>query len=416
MKVSDLPYLSHQHPGFYAAMKGDYEDFLVEEVPLYLPCGEGEHVYVRIEKRGLATQRALREIAKALGVRPRDVGYAGQKDARGVTVQTFSFHGVEPAAFEKLDIARMRVLDVTRHKNKLRLGHLAGTRFAIRLREVAPEAEQTVTAVLEQLGSRGVPNYYGAQRFGLRGDTGRVGRELVCGNHARAAALIAGSPQENEADNLKEARRLFDEGDYETAARMWPRGFEECRSVCHNMKRFSGDAERAVMSLESRTLGFYISAYQSEMFNRVLAERLETMHLIEDGDLAWLHRNGAVFTVEDAGAEQERADTFEISPSGPMYGKKMTCAGGEPGAREQAVLEAEGLTLDELPTGGPLKMPGARRPLRIPFHGYQVTSGSDERGDFLCLNFTLPPGTYATAVLREVCKEGLTEVAWNPRT
>ena len=127
------PYLTADVPAVPGTLKRSYEDFVVEEVPLYEPEGEGDHVFFTIEKAGLTTHKAVADIARALGVRPRDIGLAGLKDAHAVTRQTLSVEHVDPERILALELPRIRVLSARRHRRKLRVGHLAGNRFTIRL-------------------------------------------------------------------------------------------------------------------------------------------------------------------------------------------------------------------------------------------------------------------------------------------
>ena len=126
MAASDpnLPFLTGDVAPVEAAIRVNLADFEVDEIPAYLPSGEGDHVYLRIEKSGLATARAVREIARALGAAPRDIGFAGHKDAGGVTRQTLSLEHVDEERVRALDLPRIRVLEVGRHRNKIKLGHL----------------------------------------------------------------------------------------------------------------------------------------------------------------------------------------------------------------------------------------------------------------------------------------------------
>jgi len=144
----------------------------------------------------------------------------------------------------------------------------------------------------------------------------------------------------------------------------------------------------------------YVNALQSDLFNRVLAERLPDLDRLENGDLAWIHAKGAVFLVEDADAEQPRCNDGEISPSGPLFGRKTTAASGEPGAREAAVLAASGLEPKDFRLPGAGRLDGRRRPLRVPLLDATV----EEDAEGLLLRFPLPKGSYATALLAEVQK------------
>ena len=149
-------YLTGHFPGTGGTIKQTPEDFRVEEVPRYLPCGEGEHLYLEVEKRGLTTFEAVTRLAGALGVPERQVGYAGLKDARATTRQWISLAGAAPGEAAALEIEGLRILSAGLHRNKLRLGHLAGNRFRIRARGVRPGALEHARDSLHVLQSLGV--------------------------------------------------------------------------------------------------------------------------------------------------------------------------------------------------------------------------------------------------------------------
>ncbi len=390
-------------------MKARYEDFVVEEISAYEPCGEGDHVYFTMEKMGLSTQRAVRDIARALGVRPRDIGVAGMKDARGVTRQRLSLEHVDPAGVKALQIPRISILEVDRHRNKLRIGHLRGNRFVIKLRDTDVARIDDVRRALDRLVARGVPNYFGTQRFGNRGDTWQVGRALLTGSFGDAVEIVAGRPESSDSGSVLRARELFAEERYGEAAAAWPRGFNECVTVCKAMERSAGDHRRAAFSLDRKALGFYVSACQSKLFNDVLAARIESFHQVELGDVAWKHPGGAVFDVEDEAEDRPRADRFEISPTGPMFGPRMKMPKERPLAEEQRVLKEEGLSAEHFAQSGPLKCAGGRRPLRFRPESATAAAGEDDVGSYIELSFELPSGCYATALLREICKDSLVE-------
>lgn len=401
------PYLTAEVPAVPGTLKARYEDFVVEEVPLYEPEGHGDHVHFTIEKAGLTTHKAVADIARALGVRPRDIGLAGLKDARAVTRQTLSIEHVDPDRIAALDLPRIRVLAVARHPRKLRIGHLSANRFVIRLRDVDFARVSDVHHVLEVLASRGVPNYFGAQRFGVRGDTAEIGRRLVDGDFDGAVSLIAGAPGPHDTGSVLEARRAFEAGDYAAAATLWPRAYAAHARLSRAMAREKGNARRALRAFDRRMLRLFVNAYQSWLFNEVLARRIDGLDRILDGDLAVKHDTGGVFRVEDAAAEQPRADAFEISPTGPLPGPEMRRAEGMPGEIEETVLREADRRLEDFPSTGPFRVSGGRRALRFPLRDVSVEPGHDEAGDYLEFRFTLPPGCYATAVLREVCKDRL---------
>lgn len=418
------------------------EDFRVEEVPLYEPAGEGEHVYLRVEKRGISTAEAIRRISRRLRVPQRAIGHAGLKDARAVTVQTLSLHllGQEVEA-GAVDDANLRVLDVRRHKNKLKVGHLAGNRFTLRLRGGA-SGEREARLVLERLAARGVANYFGLQRFGFERTTHRLGEALVREDPTafvdwlllgapeaaplpvvddEPEAVEPGAPEERteEADEADDAppppvrgrdaravllaREKLRAGELREAQRLLPRSFQAEHSALR-ARIEKRDPEACVRAVPASWRSFYVAAFQALLFNTYLTKRLERVDQVEVGEVATLHRNGASFLVVDAAAEQARCATFELSPSGPLFGHKLLrpAEGSTARADEDAVLAAlaPGLTA-ELTQALGARPRGERRPLRIPLREPTV----EVAGDDLLVGFFLPRGSYATAVLEELRKE-----------
>ena len=159
-----------------------------------------------------------------------------------------------------------------------------------------------------------------------------------------------------------------------------------------------GQLEVAFKVLDHKLKSFFVSAFQSQLFNELLIHRLDSLDRLENGDVAYIHGKGAAFIVQDAAAEQPRADRFEISPSGPLFGPKTLLAEAEPGQRERAILAAKSLTIDNFKAPG-LKIQGARRPYR--FNLKQAKTWWD---DGLMISFELQPGAYATTVMAEIMK------------
>ncbi|MCM2357715.1 MAG: tRNA pseudouridine(13) synthase TruD [Geobacteraceae bacterium] len=395
-------YLTSEIPGTGGIIKESPEDFLVEELPLYLPCGEGEHLYVTIEKRGLTTLEAIRRLGRALDVADREIGYAGMKDAVGVTRQTFSIPRVAPELLSSLELPGIRVLAAARHRNKLRLGHLAGNRFRIRVRGVAAGALEKAESVLAVLCARGVPNYFGAQRYGAQGNSHLIGRAFVRGEWREAFDLVIGDPAVVRDERWRAAIEAYRRGELEESARLFPGHCRTERDILQRLARRPDAWEKALHAIQPRLKKLYLSAYQSSLFDRLLEQRLNSFDRVTAGDLAFKHDNGACFLVTDAAAEEARAENFEISPTGPMFGCRMLLPEGEPRAMEEALLAAEGLDLSSFDLPGGLALDGERRPLRAPLR----EPSAEMEGEGLLLTFALPRGAYATSVLREIVKTG----------
>jgi tRNA pseudouridine13 synthase len=336
------PFLTAAIPGIGGRIKEAPEDFRVEECPLYVPCGEGEHLYVRITKRNLSTPDLVGRLSSVLGVKTKCIGIAGLKDTQAVTSQMVSIQGVTPDRLDRIRLDdRILALEILgRHRNRLRKGHHSGNRFHVVVRGVGADADIHVPAVLAVLERRGLPNYFGRQRQGRGGANYRVGAELLT------------------------------------------------------------DAERrARMSRQKRL--WYLSSYQSHLFNRVLAQRIDRIDQVLTGDWAMKHENGACFPVTDAAVEQPRADRFEISPTGILFGSRAPWASGAPGEMERAVAaEAEATPESLIAAARDCGFRGERRALRV--QPRDLTWSLDHNR--LTLSFSLPPGAYATSLLREVMK------------
>ncbi|MFT4511952.1 MAG: tRNA pseudouridine13 synthase [Planctomycetota bacterium] len=327
---------------FHGLYKVTPEDFVVEELPAYEPSGDGSHVWMWIEKRGLSTIDMLRDMGDRLGRHQKSFGIAGLKDAKSVSRQWVSMDLGDERECDDLESDYYRVLSVSRHHNKLRLGQLRGNRFHIVLRGTKEGDLEIAQQNLAELERVGVPNYFGEQRFGKRGANLAKGLEILS-------------------------------GDVMSAARRMPR----------------------------RVFGLVLSAVQSEVFNRIIAARLDRIGTVLRGDLAMVHSNGATFTVEDPEQEQARVDVMEVSPTGPMPGPEMMVPSGEPLEIELKVLSELGLSGEEfndLPFG---LASGERKPLRMPIH--ESAARMVENG--LEVSFNLPKGGYATSVLRELLRD-----------
>lgn len=309
------------HPAFgpplgHGRLREQPEDFVVVEQPLVEPDGQGEHAWLWVRKRGQNTDWVAGQLSRLAGVKPRDVSYAGLKDRHAVTEQWFSVQlpGRADPDWSALDAAGVTVLEARRHSRKLRRGALRGNRFRLRLRDFTGDAGALAERA-DEIISRGLPNYFGAQRFGRDGG------------------------------NLDAARCMFAD----------PR-----RRLPRNKR------------------SLYLSAARSYLFNAVLAERVRrgVWDRCLSGDVMQLDGRSALFAALECEPELEtRLKALEIHPTGPLWGRGESLAGAECARLEadclaaaaglRAGLERAGMELD-------------RRALRVRVEGLAVTpEGND---------------------------------------
>ncbi len=408
-----LPFYTGHLEGIGGVIKEHPEDFVVEEVPLYEPSGEGTHVYAWMEKKGISTMDAVNRLARQLKVPARNIGYAGLKDSHAITRQWISVEHINPEVLDSAIVANIKILKTSRHKNKLKLGHLKSNRFRIRVRKLVHPAKdyfKPIMDVMDFLTTKGVPNYYGPQRFGNRCDSQLLGACIIQRNPEQFMDLFLGFPDSYVDNSLSlVARSYYQQNEFQKAFDTWPKTYQaQRRALGPLIKGADGDLalakERAFNKVDKHLKRFFVSAFQSEIFNKVLARRCERLDKILDGDLAWIHQKGACFLVEDADLEQKRCDQFEISASGPLYGYKMAQPQGEPAEMEKEVLDEYKLDPQDFRQMNYYKVKGARRPLRFRPTDISLDSGHDQPGPYLQISFELPSGCYATTILREIIK------------
>lgn len=404
LTTEGLAYLTEDAPGIGGVIKQRPEDFVVEEMPREEPTGEGDFLYLRVEKVRRLTTDIVRLFSRHFGVPWDAVGYAGLKDKHAITRQWFSIEGATEDQAAAFSDDFIRILDIDRHMVGLSRGKLAGNRFTIRVREVGPAAVVHARRVLNQLARTGAPNFIGAQRFGYRNDAHLQGRALLLGNYQEFLDQLLGNPSANEPMRNHEARRLYEQREYAKALEMWPTVHRFERQALGPLSR-GASLKDAVNGLDKPHRTLMISAFQSAIFNHILNERLKAgmIATLLPGDVAVRHDTGGAFLVQDIEVEQRRVDAMETSPSGPMWGRNMQQAEGETGERELEALLATGVRPEDL-SGGDYVAEGARRSMRMPISEVRMHGGADEFGPYVEVEFQLPRGCFATVVMREIMK------------
>ena len=343
------------HSKIDVLFKQNRDDFVVTEIPLYEFSGEGEHLILKIRKKDLATWDAIQILADFVGCSPREFGYAGLKDKNAMTIQCISVHKKYEEKLKTFKHENIKILEKMYHNNKIKIGHLKGNKFFIRLKRVNVVDSKKIENVLGSIVNFGMPNYFGYQRFGIEGDNYKKGKDIIDGK-------------------LKEKRR--------------------------NLRQM------------------YINAYQSYLFNTWLSKRIEISKLVDafepkevyeklqlpldivkqmkkqshpfkllPGDLMSHYPFGRIFHVEDLDAESEKFFNRDRVATGMLAGKR--------------VKKSEALAYDlEKDYDEKLSEDGARRFSWI--FPSDIESNYKEDKNWMELQFTLPKGSYATELIREI--------------
>ena len=400
MNSEILPFATGYLEGTGGTIKNFVEDFRVDELPLYPACGKGDHIYFRVTKRGITTQQAIAKIAKALKISINKIASAGLKDSQAITSQVLSIEHIDPVQISKIKLDNIEISEITRHTNKLKTGHLAGNRFCVKIRNVKPNSIELAKPIFDKLKSTGVPNYFGAQRFGSRGDSVKLGKAIISQNADDFIKLYLGSASSKTSDASENSRRYFDAGDLINAHKALPDFFTDQKNCLEKFIETNNPAS-SISIIDKKMIRLFISAYQSEIFNKILAKRIQNFNKLMLGDWAQKHSSGGAFLVQDLETEQIRCDKFEISPAGLVPGYRMKLAENKPGEIENSVLNSSNISLEDFRA---LKQKGTRRALRYPLAMSSISGGADNNGEYLEIKFAAPPGCYATVLLEEITK------------
>jgi len=304
----------------------------------------------------------------------------------------------------------VHILWTKRHQAKLRIGQLLGNRFAIRVRDIEPSCIPRIHRDLYRLSKSGVPNAFGAQRFGYRLNGHILGRLLVLQDWQGFLDELLGATGTPFPEWQQDRRDTFHKNEFRAAIAHWAQSDLAERAALKALYE-GATAKAAVKAIKPQMRDFWICALQSAIFNSVLDQRLRanTFDRFIAGDLAFLHEGGAIFRVtqlmldseQEAATLQTRMNAFEISPSAPLAGPGVMW--GEDAALPIELNAIAQFSLTQQHFLDPAFQPsGSRRPLRIALTHPQAESGVDEHGNFVRVAFDLPKGAYATNVLQEL--------------
>src|SRR5579875_1633209 len=387
-------------------LKQQPDDFQVEELTSVVPS-DGSYALYRLEKRGWSTPDALAAVRRRWRIEPRRISYGGLKDRHAATVQYLTiFHGPR----RNLHHHGVRVTYLGQVAAPYTSRDIQANRFRLKLRDLSPDDRPALSTRLRLLEREGVPNYFDDQRFGsVAGEGGEfIARLLVQGKFEEALHLALTAPYEYDRAVQKEEKRLVAEhwGDWQRLKDALPRS--HARSLVDYLRVHPGDFRGAVARLRPELRGLYLSAYQSHLWNRMLAAWLR-LHL----------RPEQLRPVElrlEVVPFHQNMDTEQISELAalrlPLPSARLKLEESDPGAEVvRTVLLEEGLELRQLQIKGIREMffsRGDRAALCLPRDlRHEFSADENHRGrDKLTLGFDLPRGSYATLLVKAIAMNG----------
>lgn len=376
-------------PGIGGQMKETPADFEVGELvsqPAMAPSGQ--YAYFTIRKEGKSTQEALDAIASALGVPSSRFSCGGQKDRQAKTTQLASGYGISRQAIENAHLPPSVSIEFVGFGNsQVKIGALLGNRFAIRVNGgKSKNPESAVAAIYDEL--EGVfPNYFGEQRFGMRGNNHIVGKLLVQGKTEDAAMEYLCGHGEGNPASADARKRLFDEREFSAALSYFPQNLNYERNMLNALSEKPHDFVRAFLCLPRPILLLFVHAYQSHLFNLHLSTR------VEEGEIA-------PENAQDGEKVQGSMGAYGFPNEKSSVGKKwlaLRLLGYEssPNEYEAALLEDDEIRIADFKVRQ-MPMLGSRGGWRCalsPLAEFEYAKNT--------FSFCLPSGSYATMAMRE---------------
>ena len=383
-------------------LKQEPADFRVEELTAMLPALAGEYGLYRLDKTGWTTPDAVAEICRRWKLDRRAVSHGGLKDRHAVTSQHVT---VANGPARNLSHDRITLTHLGRVPEPFTSADITANRFAVTLRGLGDNALSLATAGLAEVAAAGVPNYFDDQRFGSVGGEGEfIGKEMVFGRFERALWLALAAPYEFDRADAKREKAILRDN--------WGRWAESRRKLGHGDARRTADYlsarptdyRGAIVRLRPELQGLYLAAYQSHLWNAMLAAWLARS--FPPGDLGMVELKLGHVPVPRRIPEMLRAEWESLTLPLPSARLKPDPDAGWSAIVDE-VLRGEGLTLREMQVKGMHKpfFSKGDRPACVRPDGLSHEAGNDELNagaKKLTLRFELPRGSYATMVVKRI--------------
>lgn len=391
------------------------EDFLVDEVFEEQNYEGGRYLVLEVEKTDWDTHHLIREMSRRLRISQKRFGWAGTKDKRAVTVQRISIMNLDETELKRITLPGLKIKVLGRTNRSVGLGDLLGNRFHITIRDlVCPEPGTTLARITEEIvQQKGVPNYFGVQRFGdTRPVTHKVGEALARGKIEEAVYIYLALPFSGEPERTREAReKLWASRDIPSALKDFPEYLHHEVAMLNYLAEHPGDYAHSFDVLSVNLKRLFVHAYQSYLFNKILSLRLDAKLPLDRavvGDVVCFAKEGMpdmdkqqAVTSENLDAVNRLAGRGRAFVTLPLIGFETILAEGIQGEIERAVLSDEGVSPENFRVEENLEL-GSRGTRRAALCSVQPQIRVE--GNIAELEFVLPKGSYATVVLREYMK------------
>jgi tRNA pseudouridine13 synthase len=418
-------------PGIGGNLKLRFEDFIVEEIspmrevlrvedwqtsdPARVVQGErAKNIHLTVQKMGLSTFDVAAILASSLKISRGYVGYAGLKDKRALTTQRMSVPSKTIDTLTTLMLSRIDIRNLTYQRRQIEIGDLWGNRFRVALRNSEAVCSESSDALLKL---REIPllNYFGVQRFGVnRPQTHLVGKALVKKDLEEAIKIMLTTTSEHDPDELTDARTKLSE-DMKPNERIidaFPRELRYERDVLTYLAKHENDYEKAFSKVPPRVQTLFVHAFQSYLFNRFISERVKSGMSVdepESGDFlfqlntAHSGRDSWLYVSESSIEERRKqVKSGEFGVAGPVPGFSTKTPPSTQAEMLKHILREEGIELQDFhnPTKRKLDSPGGLHLVSIKVSDLKIQCHEDR----FVFEFSLPKGSYATVVMREVMR------------
>ncbi|MFH0954725.1 MAG: tRNA pseudouridine(13) synthase TruD [Candidatus Micrarchaeota archaeon] len=411
---------STKSEGIGGDIKRRYADFIVEEIqtdhskravtrfvqenasesatPIEIPekpkDSAYQHLHFDLEKINLDTNSAVSRIARFFHLSRKRIGYAGLKDKRGITCQRISAYEPDVETIKKFQSRGIDLRNFEWKKNKIEIGDLTGNAFTLIIRHIDFDITETGKRLeknLMEIEQNGVANYFGEQRFGgIRNITHKVGKELVRGNFENAVMMYLTEPSEKEPVELTNVRKELKESkNFLAAARTFSENNRFEAALCQHLHQHPKDFVGALAVLPKAMRYLFTHAYQSHLFNEIIAERIK----------------------QGFGITPISGDVLENgSPTAPLFGYETKFSDADAGKIEKTVMASQGVSLTQfrIPQMAELSSKGSRKKIVLHPNNMKVLEITEdelnEGKTKVKLYFELEKGSYATTVLNEIIK------------